>query len=67
MGAGQAGDAVEAGLGGEEAGDLGLLAAHHVGGRVLAQARQDADREARIARSRAATKAAGRGAQGTVA
>ena len=32
VGAGQAGDAVEAGLAREQPGDLGLLAAHHVGG-----------------------------------
>ena len=53
VGAGQAGDAVEAGLAGEEAGDLGLLAAHDVGRGVLAQAGQDADGEARVGRRRA--------------
>ena len=40
---------LEAGLGGEEAGELGLLAAHDVGGLVLAQAGEDADGEAGVA------------------
>ena len=67
VGAGQAGDAVEARLGGEQAGDLGLLAAHHVGRAVLAQARQDADRRAAGRRVGAARSDAGVGGQGTAA
>ena len=45
MRAGQAGHAVEAGLGGQEARDLRLLAPHHVGRRGLAEAGDDADVE----------------------
>jgi hypothetical protein len=49
MGAGQAGDAVEAGLAREQPGDLGLLAAHHVGGAVLPEPVQDMDAQAGVA------------------
>ena len=66
MGPRQADDAVEAGLAAEEAGDLGFLAAHDVGGLVLASARVGCGRRGGVA-DLGRAKAADVGGQGTAA